>query len=124
VGRLDDKGVNGMDLIANIKRMYKNGDGHVHVLAASLRGLDHLLYSFALGAELATVPGKVLEEWSKAGTPLPQKDFAYRSSGKRIEYSDIDLNQPWESFNIAHELTATGIQKFVADYRNTLKAGG
>src|SRR5215813_10359218 len=50
VGRLDDIGENGIDLIENIKAMYKNGDGHVHVLAASIRHLDHLLSSFALNA--------------------------------------------------------------------------
>ena len=33
VGRLDDRGENGIDLIKNIKEMYKNGDGHVHVLS-------------------------------------------------------------------------------------------
>src|SRR5262245_29163117 len=54
VGRLDDRGENGMDLVANIKRMYERGDGHVHVLAASLRRLDHLLGSFFLRCELAT----------------------------------------------------------------------
>ena len=48
VGRLDDRGENGMDLVRNIKRMYATGDGHVQVLAASLRHLDHLLYTFAL----------------------------------------------------------------------------
>ena len=37
VGRLDDRGEDGMDLVRNIKRMYERGDGHVHVLAASIR---------------------------------------------------------------------------------------
>jgi transaldolase len=37
IGRLDDHGENGIDLIKNIKEMYKNGDGHVYVLAASIR---------------------------------------------------------------------------------------
>jgi len=60
VGRLDDQGEDGMDLVRNIKRMYERGDGHVHVLAASIRTVSHLLCSFALGAELATVPTKVL----------------------------------------------------------------
>jgi transaldolase len=55
IGRFDDLGEGEMDLIANIKRMYKRGDGHVYVLAASIRTNDHLLSSFALGAELATV---------------------------------------------------------------------
>src|SRR5215471_4033677 len=62
VGRLDDRGENGMDLVWNIKKMYRDGDSHVHVLAASIRHVEHLLASFALNAELATVPSKVLEE--------------------------------------------------------------
>lgn len=39
IGRLDDIGQNGTDLIRNIKRMYAAGDGHVWVLAASIRNL-------------------------------------------------------------------------------------
>jgi len=53
IGRLDDRGENGMDVIRNILKMYQAGDHHVHVLAASIRHLDHLLGSFALHAELA-----------------------------------------------------------------------
>jgi transaldolase len=37
VGRLDDRGENGMDLIKNILEMYNQGDGHVEVLSASVR---------------------------------------------------------------------------------------
>lgn len=46
IGRLDDHGKNGVDVIDNIKRMYANSDGHVLVLAASIRNLDDVLYSF------------------------------------------------------------------------------
>ena len=127
VGRLDDRGENGIDLIKNIKEMYKNGDGHVHVLAASIRHLDHLLASFATGAELTTVPAKLLVEWATKDFPMPDKDFSYKAvdaSGKPLEaipYKALDLNRPWQSFDIAHELTTVGIQKFVADYRSTLR---
>ena len=127
VGRLDDIGENGIDLIENIKAMYKNGDGHVHVLAASIRHLDHLLSSFALNAELVTVPAKVLEKWAASNFPMPDQAFTYNGIGangqrlKPISYKVLDLNLPWQSFNIAHELTTKGIQKFVADYRSTLK---
>ena len=69
VGRLDDRGDDGMSLVDNIKKMYRNSDGHVHVLAASFRKLEHLLDSFALGAELATSPVKILEQWAAAGFP-------------------------------------------------------
>jgi transaldolase len=127
VGRLDDHGENGIDLLKNIKEMYKNGDGHVYVLAASIRHLDHLLASFATGAELATVPAKVLVEWATKDFPLPDKGFSYKAvdtSGKPLEpipYKALDLKRPWQSFDAAHELTTAGIQKFVADYRSTLR---
>ena len=127
VGRLDDRGENGIDVVKNIQEMYKNGDGHVYVLAASIRHLDHLLASFALGAELATVPEKVLVEWATKDFPMPDKDFSYKAvdaSGKplkSIPYKELDLTRPWDSFDTAHELTTAGIQKFVADYRSTLR---
>jgi transaldolase len=126
VGRLDDHGENGIDLLQNIKKMYSDGDDHVHVLAASIRHIDHLLASFALGVELATVPVKVLGEWAAKAFPMPDRDFTYKAlnaNGKSlsaIHYKELDLERPWQSFDIAHELTSTGIQKFVSDYRSTL----
>jgi len=127
IGRLDDRGDNGMDVVRNILKMYQAGDHHVHVLAASIRHLDQLLYSFALEAELATVPGKVLEAWATQGSPLPDDRFVYPavdSKGqalKPIEYKELDLNDSWESFDLRHELTTKGIQRFVADYESTLR---
>jgi len=127
VGRLDDRGENGMDLVKNIKKMYDSGDGHVYILAASIRNLNHLLYSFALKAELVTVPAKVLEEWAAKGFPMPDSTFSYRAvnpsgqSLKPIPYQVLDLNNGWDSFDISHELTTKGIQKFVADYQSTLR---
>ena len=127
IGRLDDRGDNGMDVVRNILKMYQAGDHHVHVLAASIRHLDHLLCSFALNAELTTVPGKVLEKWATQGSRLPDGSFVYQGIDpqgqalKPIEYKALDLNAPWESFDLRHELTREGIQKFVADYQSTLR---
>ena len=126
VGRLDDRGDNGMDVVRNIKRMYAQGDGHVHVLAASLRRLDHLLYAFALGAELATAPAKLLQEWASRDLVQPGPEFKYEPvvDGKRlgeIPYKNLKLTDSWESFDIHHELTDKGIRKFVEDYRSTLQ---
>jgi transaldolase len=120
IGRLDDHGQNGVDVISNIKRMYATGDAHVLVLAASIRNIEHLLFSFAAGAELTTVPAHVLQEWAEKGFPLPDKNFSYKHIGETIAYEHLDLSQPWQSFNIEHELTRKGIEKFVADYRATL----
>ena len=127
VGRLDDRGENGIDVVRNIKRMYAGGDAHVHVWAASIRHLDPLLASLALDVELVTVPEKVLEEWGAKGFPLPQPGFQYKGmdskggSLKPIPYKELDLSSPWDRFDIAHELTKKGIEKFVADYDSTLQ---
>src|SRR5499427_4224517 len=123
VGRLDDIGQNGMDLVKNVKRMLSTGDGHVLVLAASIRSLEHLLYCFMLETEMATVPSNVLETWAAKDFPMPGKDFEYKSPGKAIAYEALNLNQSWDKFDIEHELTRKGIEKFVADYRATLLAG-
>jgi transaldolase len=126
VGRLDDIGQNGMDLVKNAKRMLAHGDGHLLILAASIRNLDQLLYCFKLDVDLVTVPAKVLSLWAEKNFPMPDADFQYHSSTKPIPYEELDLAHPWEKFNIAHELTTKGLEKFAADYRKTLaeSAGG
>jgi transaldolase len=126
VGRLDDIGQNGMDLVKNAKRMLVYGDGHLLILAASIRNLEQLLCCFWLNVDLVTVPAKVLRLWAEKGFPMPDANFQYHSPAKPISYEDLDLAQPWETFNIAHELTTKGLDKFVADYQKTLaeSAGG
>lgn len=94
--------------------------GHVLVLAASIRSLEHLLYCFLLETELATVPAKILEQWAGRDFPMPDKDFQYKSSGRPIPYEEVDLGRAWDTLDIRHELTRKGIEKFVADYRVTL----
>ena len=121
VGRLDDIGQNGVDLLQSIKRMYSAGDGHVLILAASIRNVQHLLYCFQLGVDLVTVPVKVLQQWADGGRPLPDTNFQYKPVGSSIHYKELNLEQPWHSFDVEHELTRKGIQKFVADYRSTLR---
>ena len=109
-----------MDVVKNIKRMFSKGDGHVLVLAASIRSLEHLLYCFALETELVTVPAKILELWASKGSPIPDKQFQYKTSGKSIPYEELNLEGPWETFDIQHDLTRKGVEKFAADYRATL----
>jgi transaldolase len=127
IGRLDDRGENGMDLIKNIQRMYRAGDGHVHVLAASIRSVDQLRACLALGVELVTVPTKVLEEWAAKGCPVPDQKFIYRgvdAAGnvlKPIPYRKFNLNQPWDAFDLDHDLTRKGIEKFVEDFDSTIR---
>lgn len=122
VGRLDDIGENGMDLIRNAKEMLAKGDGHVLVLAASVRSLEQLLFCFFLETDLVTVPAKILEEWAERKFPMPSEDFTYKPTGRPIPYHDLNLNLPWSTYDIRHELTSKGLDKFDEDYRKTIAA--
>ena len=117
VGRLDDRGENGMDLIANIMRMYRSGDGHVEVLAASIRTPDHVWAAMQLESDIITMPAKVLREWASAGCSAPSRDWVYRAAGLApITYQEIDMTKDWSEFNISHELTDQGIARFSQDW--------
>ena len=61
VGRLDDIGAVGMDLIRSITQIYKNYGYKTQVLAASLRGPTHVIDSALAGAHIGTMPFKVLD---------------------------------------------------------------
>lgn len=121
VGRLDDRGEDGMALIANILRMFVGGDGHVQTLTASVRSLDHLLCTFALGSPLVTAPLKVYEDWAEAGFPVPQSDYKYDPGKlKAIPYREVSLDQPWRKYDIHHELTDVGQRKFAESWNSLL----
>ena len=62
VGRLDDVGENGMDLIAQVVQIYDNYDFATEVLVASVRHPMHVVEAALLGAHVATVPAKVLHQ--------------------------------------------------------------
>ncbi|MBS1856551.1 MAG: fructose-6-phosphate aldolase [Acidobacteria bacterium] len=61
VGRLDDIGFTGMDLIRSITQIYKNYGYKTQVLAASLRSPTHVIDSALAGAHIGTMPFKVLD---------------------------------------------------------------
>jgi transaldolase len=121
VGRLDDRGENGMELIESILRMYRAGDGHVDVLTASVRHQDHLLRAVQLGSPLITVPAKVLEAWAASGFPLPGPDFVHASADLRpIPYREVPLDREPEGYDLHHPLTDAGLQKFAESWNALL----
>lgn len=61
VGRLDDIGLTGMDLIRSIVTIYKNYGYKTQILAASLRSPTHVIDAAVAGAHIATMPFKVLD---------------------------------------------------------------
>ena len=62
LGRLDDIGHDGMNLIREIRTIYSNYGYKTEILAASIRSPLHLVQAAMIGADVATVPYKVLEE--------------------------------------------------------------
>ena len=90
VGRLDDIGEKGMDLIEDIVDMYENYAFDTEVLVASVRSKQHLIDAAIIGAHVATLPSKIiyelyehpltdkglktfLDDWAKTGqTILPK----------------------------------------------------
>jgi len=71
VGRLDDIGTTGMDLVRQIVAIYENYDYETQVLAASLRGPLHVVEAALAGAHIGTLPFKVLD--SLFNHPLTDK---------------------------------------------------
>ncbi|NLI15708.1 MAG: fructose-6-phosphate aldolase [candidate division Zixibacteria bacterium] len=62
VGRLDDVSHNGMDLIEQIVQIYDNYGFETNVLAASIRHPLHIVDAALMGADVVTVPFKVIEQ--------------------------------------------------------------
>lgn len=87
VGRLDDIGQSGMDLIADIMTIYTNYDFRTEVLVASVRGPMHVVEAARLGAHVATLPPAVLRQMF--GHPLTDKGLAafvadWKATGQTI----------------------------------------
>ncbi|MBU2136735.1 MAG: fructose-6-phosphate aldolase, partial [Alphaproteobacteria bacterium] len=71
IGRLDDHGADGMDLIAEIRAIYDNYDFDTEILAASIRTTAHVTASALMGADCATIPPAVFLDLFKH--PLTEK---------------------------------------------------
>ena len=89
VGRHDDNGFNGMDLIRDIRIIYDNYPGFTtEILVASIRNPVHVLESARIGADVATMPAAVIKglfkhvltdkgiegfiaDWEKTGQTIP-----------------------------------------------------
>lgn len=61
IGRIDDMGMDGMELIRNIVTIYRNYGYKTQVLAASVRSPNHVIQAALAGAHIATMPFKVLD---------------------------------------------------------------
>ena len=86
LGRLDDIGENGLELLADIVEIYSNYAWPTEVLAASIRHPIHAIEAARMGADIATMPFKVIEQMFNH--PLTDKGQAqfladWRKSGRK-----------------------------------------
>jgi len=86
IGRIDDIGQNGMQLIADIIQIYDNYNFETEVLAASIRHPMHIVDAALLGAHVATLPFKVIQQLVKH--PLTDKGLEgflndWKKSGRK-----------------------------------------
>ena len=65
VGRLDDIGQSGMDLIGDIRMIYDNYDFPTEILVASVRHPMHVVEAAKLGADVMTAPPKIIQQLFK-----------------------------------------------------------
>lgn len=119
IGRLDDIGIEGLDIVKNISQMYKEWNSHVMVLGASIRNLDHLFGCMKLEADIITSPMNVLSMWAKEyGVEKDIANFVFQSSSKTpILYKNLEQKN-WQEYNIQHDLTDKGLAKFSSDWKN------
>ena len=86
-GRLDDIGADGRNLISEIAEIYANYDYSTEILVASVRGVQHVVDAALIGADVATIPPKIMSQMYKH--PLTDKGLAdflsdWESTGQSI----------------------------------------
>lgn len=131
VGRIDDKGIDGMQLVEYGMNIKKEFDFPLWMLEASVRRAEHIKRGFEAQSELVTVPAKIAKEWfalsedekwsldpfpySKGLEPmLPWKPSEKLKNIQTIE--DFGAAIQNRTLDISHPLTDTGIERFAADW--------
>jgi len=113
IGRLDDIGESGVDLVENILNVYASVQSQVQVLAASLRSKDHVVDTMALGCDLMTIPYKILSLYS-------QEEMNELLHAEKVERVPVEQSNDmeWNEYDITHPLTEKGLAKFAEDWQS------
>ena len=87
VGRIDDTGSDGMELISEIRTIYDNYDYKTEILTASVRTVNHVKQAALIGADVITAPPATLK--ALVNHPLTDKGLAafladWAKTGQRI----------------------------------------
>jgi transaldolase len=131
VGRWDDRGFRGVDLVRNIVKMYREFDkkrnehkAHVEVLAASIRSLDHFYASIILGADAITIPLNLITQWVDEERWMPDETYRIQTEGLRsIVYKEFPYHDDFTQYPISMDegsLLVEGLRKFIRDWDSVL----
>ncbi len=137
VGRLDDRGENGIDLVRNGMKIKKEffldlpaTPVALWMLEASVRSLSHIQEGIEAKTELITIPAKLYREWFANSMPKASAE----TNLKAIDYWNppqelmaIDSLKTFmnavetKKIDISHELSQTGIVKFAQDWDSIIQ---
>lgn len=143
VGRLDDRGEDGMDLVdygMKIKREFTTvlpaTSLAIWMLAASIRRVEHMKRSISFHTELITAPAKIYREWfalseaqkealdedvyAQKLTPLPLWIPPKELTNIQTENELFEAIET-EQLSLTHPLTEKGIEQFVSDWNTILQ---
>ena len=87
LGRLDDIGLDGMELIADIRTIYDNYGFETNVLAASIRSVNHVIDCARIGADVITAPPAVIKAMAShvlTDKGLDQFNADWAKTGQKI----------------------------------------
>lgn len=132
IGRWDDRGFNGLNLVKNIQKQYRGfnkklhkKDSHVEVLAASIRSLDHFYASIFMEADIMTIPLKIIYDWIQEEKWMPDEHYRIQTPGlKSIVYQDVPYQTDYTKYVIEKtegSLLDEGLNKFVGDWNKILE---
>lgn len=132
LGRLDDIGENGIDLLVHGMKIKSLVKSKLWMLEASVRSATHLQKGFEVESELITAPAKALREWfalsieerNKPSQSQNLKPIPYwQPSQELLNISSVeDLMSAMESgtLDITHQLTDKGLIRFASDWKAIL----
>jgi transaldolase len=119
IGRLEDIGQNGLELVNNIVEMYQELQSPVEILAASVRTVAQIQTCMPI-ADIITAPASLWKDWEKVKSqPSPEVEFP-QTTFQPIPFLNLKYNVNWRDININHDLTTAGVQKFADDWNGLI----
>ena len=124
IGRWDDRGYDGINLIENINKLYSSvcsEKDYVRVLGASIRTMDHFFACVQNEIDSVTVPLSIIKNWIDCDSIIPAGYVHDNNGKKQIEYEEINTENDF-SFYVpsgdAKILTDEGLKKFILDWNS------